>query len=89
MQSVWLPDSVLSFLKMERAITMSYEFSGFYSGCLSNDGLLLGFCTVYRLTAFYNFMTQKHNRRPPSECNTNMNKHYSRPLLFWDVHGVG
>ena len=89
MQSVRLPDSVPSFLKMERTNIMPYKFSGFNSGCLSNDGLLSGVCTQYWLTAFNNCMTQKPNRRLLSECNTNMNKHYLRPWLFWIVHGIG
>jgi len=89
MQSVRLPDSVPSFLRMERVNIMPYKFSGFNSGCLSNDVLLLGVCTLYWLITFNNYMTQKPNRRPLFECNMNMNKHYLRPWLFWDVRGVG
>lgn len=74
---------------MERVNIMPYKFSGFNSDSLSNDGLLLGVCPLYRLTAFNNYMTRKPNRRLLFECNMNMNKHYLRPWLFWDVHGVG
>jgi hypothetical protein len=74
---------------MERVNIMPYKFSGFNSGSLSNDGLLLGVCTLYQLTTFNNYMSHKPNRRLLFECNMNMNKHYLRPWLFWDVHGVG
>ena len=63
-QSAQLPDSVLSFLRMERANIMPYKFSRFNSGCLSKEGLLSGVCTLHWLTALNNYMTQKPNRRP-------------------------
>lgn len=88
-QSAQLPDSVLSFLRMERANIMPYKFSRFNSGCLSKEGLLSGVCTLHWLTALNNYMTQKPNRRPLFAWNINMNKHYLRPWLFWDVRGVG